>query len=270
MSGRKNGLCSACLALALVITTSSCQDEVEIPTSPEAEETDAIVLVYETPTGSLDTTMLQETADAARARIDELDIGWMPRLISGALTRLRQRFDAGGMPADPTASTDSDRADMTAVIDLTHVCKGWDDPLAPPNMTENGSVQLTAIVEKSRLQRQLWGTASACRWMPDPVEVTELDPLVQAFVDGTLILYLYGPLPEEWIDADFLLRFTGQLGRQDQVRERDFDFRFVDGVIELRHPVDDGEIIVGVGLTTLTLRGSNATVTCDLITRSCI
>ena len=267
MSGR-NGLCSACLALA--ITTSACLDGVEIPTSPEAQETDAIVLVYESPTGSLDTAMLQQTADAARARIDELDVGWMPRLMSEVLMRLRQRFEAGGMPADPAAPTDSDRADMTAVIDLTHVCTGWDDPLSPPNMPENGSLQLTAIVEKTRLQRQLWGTASACRWRLDPVEATERVSSVEAFVDGTLILYLYGPLPQAWVDADFLLRFTGQLGRQDQVRERDFDFRFVDGVVELRHPVEDGEIIVGIGLTTLTLRGSNATVTCDLITRSCI
>jgi len=263
---RPDGLCCACLSLAI---TTSCQDEVEIPTSPEAEETDAIVLVYETPTGSLDTASLPQTLEDARARIEELDIGWMPRPISETLTRLRQRFAAGGMPADPAAPKDSDRADMTAVIDLTHVCTGWDDPQGPPNMTENGTLQLTAIVEKTRLQRQLWGTASACRWRLDPVENTEVDPVPQAFVDGTLILYLYGPLPQAWVDADFLLRFTGQLGRQDQVREREFDFRFVDGVVELRHPVADGEIIVGIGLTTFTLRASNATYTCDRATLSC-
>jgi len=34
-------------------------------------------------------------------------------------------------------------------------------------------------------------------------------------------------------------------------------------------PVDDGDVIVTVGATSFTLRGSNGTFTCDLTTHNC-
>jgi hypothetical protein len=259
---------------AAIAATGCGPDPVDVPTPPLAEETAAIVATYDAPTGSIDTANLQRTVQQAGARLEELNLDWLPDLIAEALTRLRTRFDEGGLPADPAAPPDDDRARITAVVNLTRICRGWDDPAGPPNAAANGDIEVTAVVEATQLTRQAWGTATACHARLDPIDTPVLDEValssgVNAFVDGTLILYLFGPLPRTGSEADFLLRFSGQIGRQEQPRSASFDFRVVDRKVEFRHAVADGDIIVGVGATSLTLRGSNATFTCDLATASC-
>jgi hypothetical protein len=93
---------------------------------------------------------------------------------------------------------------------------------------------------------------------------------LNAFLSGTLIVFLYGPLPMAVADADFLLRFEGEIGRDQRVAALSFDFRLMDGRIEVRHAVPDGDIVVGIGSGALTFRGQNGTFTCDLATLSCV
>jgi hypothetical protein len=205
--------------------------------------------------------------------MDALDIDWLPELMLRVFVRMRERTEAGGLPDDPAAPRESDRAIIRAVIDVRRVCPGWSDPPSAPNDVENGSVQLTALVENTRLEPFIWGTAVGCRWrlnLTDGMALSRaVDPIVNASLDGTMILYLYGPLPRAGGDAAFFMRFTGELGREELVQPLSFDFRVLEGQIEVRHPVDDGDIIVSFGLGTFSLRGGNATFSCDLATLSC-
>lgn len=232
-----------------------------------------MVQAYEMPTGTLDTARVNQIAEDVRARIDELEMDWLPAVMSRVLVRLQERFEAGGLPDDPEAPPDSDRGNVKAVVDLLRVCPGWLDPPSSPDAAENGSVQVTALVENTRIERLLWGTATDCRWrlsLTDGMALSRaVDPTINAIFDGTLILYLYGPLPREGGEAAFFMRFTGELGREERVRQLSFDFRVLEGQIEVRHPVEDGDIIVKLGLGTFTLRGANASYACDLATLSC-
>lgn len=42
----------------------------------------------------------------------------------------------------------------------------------------------------------------------------------------------------------------GELGRRDLARPRSLDFRVIDGEIELRQAIDDGDVIIALGLET--------------------
>jgi hypothetical protein len=245
-------------------------DSVTLPTPPLAEETAAVAAVYDAPTGTIDTDRLTELRAQIQTRIDDLELDWLPGQIADALVRLRRPFDDDALPADPAAADDPDRATLRAVVRATRICGGWAESPGPPNAAENGSIELTAVVEEGRLRPELWGVATGCRTRIEPTGDPGVAALaLNASVDGTLIVVLYGPLPHEIAEAKFLLRFEGQIGRGDRVRTLSFDFRILGANIEFRHAVDDGDIIVGVGIGTFTLRGRNGTFTCDLALQSC-
>lgn len=264
---------SSLLVPACAIGAFACGPDVDYPTPPLAEETKAIVATYDQPTGTLDVARLDQIAEDVRVRVDELGVDWLPELMSDVLVRLRERFNAGGLPEDPSAPPDSDRAEIKAVVELSRVCSGWSDPPEAPNATVNGSIEMTAIVEKTQLEREIWGTATDCRQRltrsGTVIPSGGLDLAVNGQLDGTWILYLGGPLPTQGRDAEFFMSFAGELGLEGRLRPLTFDFRVIDGQVQFRHPVDDGDIIVSVGLGSFSLAGQNATYQCDLAKLYC-
>ena len=80
---------------------------------------------------------------------------------------------------------------------------------------------------------------------------------------------VYGPLPRADGGAKFLLVFSGRLGTDDRTIESSLDFRILDGQLAFRYAVSDGDIIVEVGASSISLRGANGTFACDLASRSC-
>lgn len=258
-----------CLTVAL--TTCACgPDPIDYPSPPE--EARAILATYEKPTGTVDAADAALIAARASERIDALDIDWLPEVMSRALVRLRERFEVGGLPLDPAATVDPDRPTIIALVDLEQVCSGWSVPPGPPNEAENGSIQLFAKVDNTRLRRELWGTASNCRSRISPstrFAQVVTSPALNVTLNGSLLLSLYAPLPEEEADAAFFMSFEGELGREGQLRPLSFDFRAINSQIEIREAVDDGEVIIGRGLGTVSVRGQNASYTCDLATLSC-
>lgn len=260
------------MCLPLALSTAACgPDPIDYPNPPE--EAQAILATYETPTGTVELADAALIADRASARIDELGIDWLPELMARVLVRLRERFDVGGLPLDPTAaSVDPDRPTIIALIDLVQVCSGWSVPPGPPNEAENGSVQLFAKVDNTRLRRELWGTASNCRWRISPrngLAQVVTSPALNAAINGSILISLYAPLPKEEADAAYFMTFAGELGRGEELRPLSFDFRVINRQIEIRETVDDGEVIVGRGLGTVSVRGQNASYTCDLATLAC-
>ena len=85
-----------------------------------------------------------------------------------------------------------------------------------------------------------------------------------------MILHLEGALTQDVSQARFLFYLTGSMGVASRMASGSFDFRFIAGQIEYRlQQPDGGDIVVMVGVTTLGVRASNGTFSCDLVTRTC-
>jgi hypothetical protein len=262
-------------ALALV----GCGPEtVTLPTPPMEAETAALVMTYQMPTGNLDTTNIDQVRTDAQARLDELHLDWLPDLLSEALTRLQSRLAAAGLPDDPESMPDPRKGQLTAVVTETRICAGWSDPPGPPDAGANGSIEVTAIADTGKLNPEIWGTATNClaRFPPAgstgsaaSATSTSTSAVVKATLNGTLILYSLGPLPQNTSDAQLLVTFSGSIGVGDKVGSASFDFEINQSQVKFRVPVaSGGDAIVTVG-TTLGIQGANAGFSCDLTTLTC-
>ena len=265
------------VALAVLgVTALGCgPDPVTLPEPPQASETAALVATYQMPTANLDASNIQQVATDAQARLADLHLDWLPGLIVDALTRVHRRLADSGLSSDPTANVNTSRPIIRAVARVHRVCVGWADPAGAPDEATNGAIDLTAVVDSGHVERQLWGTASACHSrFPPANSIAQVGgpvgtPVVNAVLDGTLIVYALGPLPDSAADAQFLLSFSGTIGTDAQVRSTSFDFQYVSGSVQFRVPVaSGGDAIVSVG-ATLGVQGANGGFSCDLVTAVC-
>ena len=247
---------------------------VTLPTPPMQAETAALVMTYQMPTATLDTSKIDQVFSDAQARLDELHLDWLPDLLSQALSNLQARLDAAGISADPANMPDQRKGQITMVATVTRICQGWSDPPGPPDASANGSLEVTAIADTGKLNPEVWGVATAClaRFPPagssGPV-ASATSTVVNATLDGTLIFYLLGPLPVNPADAQVLVSFSGSIGVGDKVGSASFDFELSKSQVKFRVPVaSGGDAIVTVG-TTLGIQGANAGFSCDLTTLTC-
>ena len=261
--------------MALAALALGCgPSNVTLPTPPMEAETAALVMTYQMPTGNLDTSNIDQVRSDAQTRLAELHLDWLPNLLSQALAGLRTRLDAGGLPDDPASMPDTRRGQLTAVVNVTRICAGWSDPAGPPDASANGSVEVTAIVDTGQLNPEIWGTATSCLARFPPAGSTgaaasATSTVVDATLNGTLILQLLGPLPVDPSDAQMLVVFTGSIGVGAQVGSASFDFEISKSQVKFRVPVaSGGDAIVTVG-TTLGIEGANAGFSCDLTTLTC-
>ena len=116
-----------------------------------AAETQQLVALYDMPTATLDTSNIDKVRADAQARLDELNLDWLPGVVSDLLVRLRTRLDDGGLPTDPAAEPKARRAQITAVAEIHRICAGWDNPASAPDEATNGSLDLTAIIDTGKI-----------------------------------------------------------------------------------------------------------------------
>ena len=265
---------SVLYAVAAAIAAGACDQAVTLPAPPRQAEVDAVAASYDNPTGTIDAANIAATLDGIEAQLAAMQVDLLPTLIAEELIRLARRIDDASLTSDTEDGADTAKhTQVDAVVDLTRVCRGWSDTAGLPDKTANGFVEMTGVVDDGVLRPDLWGGASACKTRLDGADASAISvtpsPSVNLSIDGTLDVRLYGPLPRSVGEAKFLLLFSGRLGTDDRTVDTSFDFRVLDGQLAFRYAVSDGEIIVEVGLTSLSLRGSNATFTCDLASRSC-
>jgi hypothetical protein len=256
------------LPLLALLVGGCVLGDVHMPDAPMAAEMTDIGAVYDNPTGTIDVANIEATLDAVETRLAELHVDWLPDLIAEALIRLSQRIADVSLTDDSGAEAPNTDSVIDAVVELHRVCRGWSDPSGPPDAA-NGTMQLTAVVEDGHLREDVWGAATACQTRLDPLQTKVVNPALNLSIDGNLDVRLYGPLPRTGGDARFLLLFSGRLGVGDRAADVSIDFRVLDGQLAFRLAVSDGDIIVEVGATAISLRGANATFTCDLASRSC-
>jgi hypothetical protein len=264
------GLLVSAAAVALAIGCD--QETITLPEPPMAAETQQLVALYDAPTANLNVSNIQQTAADARARLQDIGPDWFPDVVSDLLTRLRARLDDGSLPSDPAAPPKAHRAQITAVANIHRICAGWEDPASAPDEATNGALDLTAIVDTGAINPEAWATATACRVRFPPASgggaIVVAPTVVNATLDGTLIIYLLAPVPSSAADAQYLVVFSGSITIGDQTKAASFDFE-VDGTsLKFRVPAGGGDAIVTVG-TTLGIQGANASFSCDLTALTC-
>ena len=129
-----------------------------------ATETQQLVALYDMPTATLDTSNIDQVRADAQARLDELNLDWLPSVVSDLLARLQTRLD-DGQPADGSGvgAEGAPRAGHARSLEVQHICVGWDNPASAPDQATNGSIDLTAIIDTGKINAETWATASACR-----------------------------------------------------------------------------------------------------------
>jgi hypothetical protein len=269
----KRAATAVLVAASAVALASGCdQETITLPEPPMATETQQLVALYDMPTAMLNVDNIQQAAADARARLQDLYPDWFPGVVSDLLTRLRTRLDDGSLPSDPASEPKAHRAQITLVANLHRICAGWDDPASAPDEATNGAIDLTAIIDTGRLNPEAWATATACRVRVPPASsggaIVVSPTVVNATLDGTLIIYLLAPVPLTSVDAQYLVVFNGSITIGGQTKSASFDFE-VDGTsVKFRVPAGGGDAIVTIG-TTLGIQGANASFSCDLTMLSC-
>ena len=254
--------------LALSVAPAGCgPGDLTVPAPPA--DIAQLVAAYENPTATIDPHHVEQVLADAQAREKALHLDWLPPLLAELLERVRDRLSTGGLPIDPAARHRTDRPIIQAVVQLQRTCVGWMDPPGPPAPAQNGTFDLTAVVDQGRLLPTIFGTATNCMAhvpVPGPVAVN-------AELDGSVALYLYAALPTTLSQAGFLFRLMGSArGQNDAVAASgELDFRLIDGQLEFRLPERDGDAIVGIGGSAgaLSLRGANGTFVCNVTHAVC-
>jgi hypothetical protein len=255
------------LGLALAIGAAGCgPGPVTLPTPPMQAETAQLVATYQMPTAVLDTSNIDQALSDAQARLAQLQLDWLPDVVSDALVGLAERLHQSDLPTSPSTSADTRRAQLTAVVTLNRICGGAGSAVGPADASASGSLDVTAIVDTGTLHPEIWGTATSCQTQVQPT--AGASGTLDVTLDGTLIIYLLGPLPTSVTNAQLLITFTGSLGASGQTVSGSFDFEIVNTSVKFRIPAGGGDAIVTVG-TTLGIEGANAGFSCDLTSLTC-
>jgi hypothetical protein len=236
-------------------------DRVEVQALPP--EVEALNDVYDTPTGTVPASAMQQI-QALQQTLDTLAQSHLVDVVDQSLVRLRERAQEGGLTPDPSTRPTEHAPRITGTVTITQTCRGWDPAVTIPNPAD-GTIQLVAQFDGSVLQRTILGTATNCRGRIDVPN----GPSLNVFLNGSIALFLEGPLPANAEQATFLMAWSGTLGTPNAMADGSFDFRVVPPLLEVRIPVSDGDIIGAVGAGGVTLRGANGTFGCSLQTFEC-
>jgi len=249
------------LAAAALAAAGCGPSRVDLPPIPM--EIVATQAIYENPTGTVPSDASGPIADLQTklATIDDTHLG---DIVGSLLSSLRARADGSGLPTDPLTTPRKHRPVIVGSVTLDRTCRGWDDTSTTPDPA-NGTIEVTGEYQSGSLQKVVWGTATTCR---DRVAVTN-NLSVHAYLDGSLAVYLEGPLASDPSQATYLAGWNGTIGTESAMANVMFDFRVVPPQIEVRVPVADGDVIGSVGLNMVTLRGANGTYGCSLQTFTC-
>jgi len=259
-------------ATLLALVAGCGPEDLQLPATPDL---DMLVQAYDMPTGTIDPQHLDQIMADAKARLQQLQLEWLPDLVASFLTILRQQADDHGLSTDPNGHPDMDRPKIEAVIRVLRNCSGWSDMPASetpaPGTPPNGTLDGTAVISDSELRRTMTINGTSCRAQVEATNriARSLLPTLDVFLNGTLNVFFYDRLPRTVAETKVLVQISGELGTAQMTVSGTFDFRLFYPNVDFRLPRPDGDIIVSVTPDGITLHGSNATYSCDVALQSC-
>lgn len=246
------------IAVVFATTTLACTPATVVPDPPDLTAT---ANLYDAPTGTLDATNISSFLSKATSELTLVD-GADPSAFLAAITgAVATKLSSDDLPdSDESVSNSSVKVDAIVADDLT--CLGWDAD-AGIDATENGTVHIQTVVKQNILSRVLWGTASHCR-----LTVPSANGDANTYVDGALSIYRYDSLQTDPAAARFLVRVDGTLGSSIAVQAA-FDFRTSADLLEVRIPLDSGDVIALLANGKIGVRAKNGTFWCDSTSTTC-
>jgi hypothetical protein len=225
----------------------------------------AVQAEYENPTGTVPPSAIDQITEL-ESKLATIESTRIADVVRRLLDSVRQRLVANGLATDPAARPNKpQRPVIIGSVTVTRTCRGWDDTSTTPDPA-NGSIELTAEYQSSILQAVVWGTATSCH---ERIDVTN-NVTVHPFFDGSVAVYLEGPIQTDPTQSSFLVGWNGTIGTEMTGQaSASFDFRVVPPNVEVRLSVPDGHIIGSVGANGVQLRGTNGTFGCSLQTFTC-
>lgn len=252
------------LSLAgLVLLGCSSRHGLQKPTPPDMQP---ILDAYNAPTGSIDQKTFDSLKQAVLDRQSLLDKADVDQLFSEAASvALAGNADAG---ADAGKAVDLPQFEGDGYVTVTRICGGWGND--KPDKA-NGSMRFTMTFTEQGPDPVVWGTFSDCMYSYGGVDLE-----VGAGKDGQT----------GQVSADFGtgLSFSGYDGSpvlfnasllvqvDGQQQTIDFDFRITPATreLDLRMPVQDGDVIIELSTAGfLGIRAKNGVFTCDASTNTC-
>jgi hypothetical protein len=262
-------LASPAIAFVAAALAGCGPDPLQLPPGPDLN---ALVAKYQAPTGTIDPRQIDEVIAAAQVRVAQLHLDWLPDLLAQAMTQLRARLNDYGVPTDPSAAPNLNRPGLDATIRLTQTCRGWDDPPGAANAQENGTLSLTAVIENRTFRRGLVAAAASCRGRVQPTNLIAVASALdlKVFIDGSIGIYFYAPVPRTVAETHALVQLSGQLGTMAGGNvSGEFDFVIDYPHVEVSLDRPDGNVILEIGIDGVTIRAANATYLCDAALQTC-
>jgi hypothetical protein len=244
----------------------ACEDDVDIPQGPDMLP---LVAQYNSPTGTLNEENVATVAEAAAVEFRVIEqIGDLDFVVAtfNAVDDTIEDFAApDGDPDDDIGGT----VKVNGIARVQTICPGVADRL---DREANGTLNMNVPFTESRLAPVLFGGFNECifRVPGSAIALTPvtLDSPINAYVGPGVRFNLQGLDSILFQLPDGTVRFgTGET----TPFETDFR-RWVDGRLEVRVEVEDGDVVPFINRQTLSagIRAKNGSFCCDFGERQCI
>lgn len=235
----------------------ACTPSTEVPTPPDLASTASI---YDSPTGTIDASNLSSFLDKATSELSLVDSADPLTFLSAISRTISSRLSADNLPENDAPVTSS--VEVDAVIAVSQTCLAWDSSI-PIDQNANGSLTIQTVIDKSVLSRVLWGTASRCQLTASADEGG-----TDVSVDGAIGLYRYDSITEDPASSEFLVRVDGTISSATDVVAA-LDFRISPDLLEIRVPLESGDVIALLRSGKIGVHAANGTFWCDNATSAC-
>ncbi len=252
------------MLLLLVVSAAmglSCVESLDIPPAPAFDE---VVAAYAAPDAQISSAIMAAVGDELlelRELLRDSEVfDEILDIIVEVQVELDQSTDENGnLVIDGLGSFPN----PNAVIELDHVCSGWNPDVADADPEVDGSIGLTMVLDLGDISPVVWGEATQCKFLASLGERS-----LQSSYDGDIAVH-FGKDGEEPIATgeplrDLVITFVleGALGVGDKQLPIRRSFRLRgEGVLEILWELEDGTNFVYVfGLDDLQgIRDANCT-----------
>jgi hypothetical protein len=248
---------TVCVPVALIVVGGGCTPATEVPTPPDLASTASI---YDAPTGTIDASNLSSFLGKATSELSLVDSADPIAFLSAISSTISSQLSTDSLPENDAPVTSAIEVD--AVLTVNQTCLAWESSI-PIDANANGSLSIRTVIDQSVLSRVLWGTASHCR-----LTAAADEGGTDVSVDGAIGLYRYDSLSTDPANAEFLVRVDGTISSASDVVAA-LDFRISPDLLEIRVPLESGDVIALLKSGKIGVRAANGTFWCDDASSTC-
>ncbi len=219
--------------LCWALCCSACfEQQPEVQQPPTPPDMTALLAVYDSPTGTFDQERALEAIDAARRLAEQIETLGIDALLLDLV-----------QDAVVALSETDDSAAGEGYLEATRICAGWQPQPEPAE--GHGQIELTVGFHEQRVDAVAWGQTTACEYLADGRRVL-LYGSTGAVAGDVRLSFAESVAFDSIARQPVLLDLDATAEVDGNPQSADFDFRIdpLTGTLEIRVPVQDGEIVV--------------------------